>query len=80
MNTATNVLHSLRGLQLIALARMPIIAMSHADSQRVVELVLQCEGEKGSYLIPETFSTRNLSDKSLEEIDTLSGKYLDRVR
>lgn len=75
-----NQLHTLRSQQLIALAHTEVRHVSHADGQRIVELVQQCEGEKGSYLVPETFSTRNLSDKALEEIDTLAGRYLDWVR
>lgn len=81
MNTATTLLHDMRSQQLLALARTPIRHIkSYQDRDRIIELVLQCEGEKGSYLIPETFSTRNLSDKALEEIDALALRYLDQVR
>lgn len=70
MSTATNVLHSLRGQQLKALVRQRY-CLDREDGDRVDFFFDLC-GIK--------YDTRNLSDKSLEEIDTLSGKYLDRVR
>lgn len=77
MNTATTLLHDMRGQQLLALVRMSPRNADPEDMNRVRYLVAMCDG---SPFYPETFSTRNLSDKSLEELDTLSGKYFDRIR
>lgn len=70
-------LHNLRGRQLCALGGMHIRKVSHADGNRIVELIEQCDG---SYLVPEKFSTRKLSDKALEEIEALASKYLEYGR
>ena len=69
MNAATTLLHSLRSQQLQALARI-IGEPKPEDADRV---------RRFATLAGSFYDTRNLSDKSLEEIDTLSGYYFDRV-
>lgn len=69
MKTDTKLLHSLRGQQLKAL-RDNLKDMKCPDQHRIVLWANMCGAQ---------YDTRNLSDKALEEIDTLAGKYLDRV-
>lgn len=71
MNTATTLLHDMRSQQLRALHEYGIQPMAPMDIDAILRLARLCGAQ---------YDTRNLSDKSLEEIDTLSGKYLDRVR
>lgn len=70
MNTSTKLLHDLRAQQLQALARI-IGDLTPQDAEAVRRFAL---------LSGELYDTRNLSDKSLEQIDLLSGKYFDRVK
>jgi len=70
MNTATNALHSLRGQQLKELVKARA-TIRHTDRPALDHWAALCGAE---------YDTRNLSDKSLEELDTLSGKYFYRVR
>lgn len=70
MNTATTLLHDMRGQQLRALVEARRVA-SHEDQEVIRRYYLLCGAQ---------YDTRNLSDKWLEEIDTLAGRYLDRVR
>jgi len=70
MNAATNLLHSLRGQQLQALARI-IGDLAPQDAEAVRRFAQLCG---------QLYDTRNLPDKSLEQIDVLSGKYFDRVK
>jgi len=65
MNTDSAVLHSLRGQQLQALARI-IGELKPEDADRV---------RRFATLAGSLYDTRNLSDKSLEEIDAISGRY-----
>jgi hypothetical protein len=71
MKTDTKLLHSMRGQQLKALFESPAAGMSVTDYRRMGEYALLCGAQ---------YDTRNLSDKALEEIDTLAGKYLDRIK
>ena len=65
MNAATNLLHDMRGQQLKALARI-IGELKPEDADRV---------RRFTALSGQLYDTRNLSDKSLEEIDIMAGKY-----
>ena len=65
MNTSTKLLHDLRGQQLQALARI-IGELKPEDADRV---------RRFATLAGSFYDTRNLSDKSLEEIDVMSGRY-----
>lgn len=69
MNTTTKQLHDLRGQQLKALYEN---CMPMPEYDRLI--VLRYADLSGKH-----WDTRNLSDKALEEIDTLAGKYLERV-
>lgn len=71
MNTATTLLHDMRSQQLRAVCALPICTFTTMEYDALVRYQNLCGAN---------YDTRNLSDKSLEEIDTLSGKYLDRVR
>lgn len=71
MNTATTLLHDLRGQQLRALGNIGYSQLDRADFYRIDFFIKLCGAQ---------CDTRNLSDKSLEEIDTLALRYLDRVR
>lgn len=70
MNTDNALLHSMRSQQLKALARI-IGELQPADAEAV---------RRFAQLSGQLYDTRNLSDKSLEEIDILAGKYFDRVK
>lgn len=72
MNTTTDrhALHSIRDAQLKALCYMPQVAIGQADGERITHFASLC----GRH-----YDTRNLSDKALEEIDSLAGKYLERA-
>lgn len=65
MNTDNPVLHSLRSQQLQALARI-----IHDLAPQDAEAIRRYCGLAG-----QLYDTRNLSDKSLEQIDLISGKY-----
>jgi len=74
MNTTTTdrqALHSIRDAQLKALVAINPFELSLPDAVRVGAVALLC-GRR--------YDTRNLSDKALEEIDSLAGKYLERVK
>lgn len=74
MNTTTKQLHDLRGQQLKALHDL-------ASDLRDLEVkVPDLESiHRYSELCGAHYDTRNLSDKALEEIDTLASRYLERV-
>jgi len=65
MNAATTLLHDMRGQQLKALARI-IGELKPEDADRV---------RRFATLAGSLYDTRNLSDKSLEEIDVMCGDY-----
>lgn len=65
MNTATTLLHDMRGQQLKALAGI-IGELAPMDADRV---------RRFATLAGQLYDTRNLSDKSLEEIDTICLRY-----
>lgn len=63
------LLHSMRGHQLRALI----------EQQPHLELADQYTVQRYKELCGDQVDTRNLSDKSLEEIQTLCGKYFHQV-
>ena len=65
MNASTKLLHDLRGQQLQALARI-IGDLAPEDAEAVRRFAQLCG---------QLYDTRNLSDKSLEQIDVISGRY-----
>lgn len=69
MKRENGLLHSLRGQQLQALARI-IGELKPADAERV---------RRFAALAGSFYDTRNLSDKSLEEIDVMAGQYFDQI-
>lgn len=72
MNTTTDrqALHSIRDAQLKALAMTAVSSLTLMECQQIAHYVSLC----GTH-----YDTRNLSDKALEEIDTLAQKYLERI-
>lgn len=70
MNTDNALLHSLRAEQLKALARI-VGELQPADAEAV---------RRFAVLSGQFYDTRNLSDKSLEQIDSMAGQYFDRVK
>lgn len=66
----TTELHALRSAQLKALCKMPITQFSLHDADQLY----LCRELCGPRL-----DTRNLSDKALEEIQTLASKYLEQI-
>jgi len=69
MKTDYALLYSLRGQQLQALARI-VGELEPQDAEAV---------RRFAALAGAQYDARNLSDKSLESIDVISGKYFDRV-
>lgn len=67
----TTELHALRSAQLSALADLSWRNIPPIDINRIETL---CRNSGVDY------STRNLSDKALEEIQTLAGRYLEQVK
>ena len=66
MTTHTNrLLHHLRGQQLQELARI-VGELAPQDAEAV---------RRYANLAGQQYDTRNLSDKSLEEVDTIAGRY-----
>lgn len=70
MNTAATLLHDMRGQQLRALVKARD-DIRHTDRASVDLWAGLCGAQ---------YDTRNLSDKALEEVDALAGKYLERAR
>lgn len=70
MKSENTLLYSLRGQQLQALARI-IGELSPPDAEAV---------RRYATLAGSLYDARNLSDKSLEEIDVMSSKYFDRIK
>lgn len=70
VNHSDTLLHSMRGHQLRALAQ----SRSKLDPSDIYTV------QRYTELCGQDFDTRNLSDKSLEEIQALCGKYFDQVR
>lgn len=69
LRNSDTLLHSMRSHQLRALAQARR-GLEPADIYTVQRYTELCGG---------SFDTRNLSDKSLEEIQTLCSKYFDQV-
>lgn len=67
----TTELHALRSAQLKALAGLSWRNVQPADIDRIDTL---CRRSGTDY------DTRNLSDKALEEIQTLADRYLEQVK
>jgi hypothetical protein len=65
VTTDNRLLYDLRGQQLKELARI-VHDLTPADAEAV---------RRYAALSGQLYDTRNLSDKSLEEVDTISGKY-----
>ena len=70
MSTDNALLYDLRGKQLQALARI-IGELSPPDAEAV---------RRYATLAGSLYDARNLSDKSLEQIDEISGRYFDMVK
>ena len=70
MKTDYALLYSLRGQQLQALAR--IVGELEPQDAEAVRRFAQLAGAQ--------YDARNLSDKSLEQVDEISGRYFDRIR
>lgn len=70
MSADNALLHSLRAEQLKALARI-VGELQPADAEAV---------RRFAVLSGQFYDTRNLSDKSLEQIDVLCSKYFDKVK
>ena len=65
MTHDTRLLHHLRGQQLKALAGI-VHELAPPDAEAV---------RRYAALAGQLYDTRNLSDKSLEEVNTLAGRY-----
>lgn len=76
----TTELHALRSAQLKALAHIPRNVFSRNDLDRVRHYYDMCVNLNLPYGDPTQYNTRNLSDKALEEIQTLAGRYLEQVK
>lgn len=76
----TTELHALRSAQLKALARIPRNVFSRDDADRMFHYCHMCVNLRLPYGDPAQYDTRNLSDKALEEIQTLASKYLEQVK
>lgn len=76
----TTELHALRSAQLKALARIPRNVFSRADADRVFHYYEICVNLRLPYGDIMQYDTRNLSDKALEEIQTLADRYLEQVK
>lgn len=66
----TTELHALRSAQLKALHSLPELLFSDSELERVWFYANICGAR---------YDTRNLSDKALEEIQTLASKYLEQI-
>lgn len=67
----TTELHALRSAQLKALGSIRFHQLAFGDWDRIFCLCNQCG---------VSLDTRRLSDKALEEIQTLAGRYLEQVK
>lgn len=76
----TTELHALRSAQLKALAEIPRNIFSRDDAARARHYCGMCINPRLRHDDPTQYDTRNLSDKALEEIQTLAGRYLEQVK
>lgn len=76
----TTELHALRSDQLKALCEIPRGVFNRDDAARVMHYCDMCVNFRLRADAPMQFDIRNLSDKALEEIQTLAGKYLEQVK
>lgn len=72
-------LHALRSAQLKALCEIPRYVFNRDDAARVFYYCNMCVHHRLLHGDAE-YDTSNLSDKALEEIQTLSDKYLEQVK
>jgi len=76
----TTELHALRSAQLKALCAMPRGEFNRDDAARVMHYCDMCVNFRLRADDPTQFDTSDLSDKALEEIQTLAGRYLEQVK
>lgn len=76
----TTELHALRSAQLKALCAMPRGAFNRDDAARVLHYCDMCVNFRLRADYHAQYDTRNLSDKALEEIQTLADRYLEQVK
>lgn len=75
----TTELHVLRSAQLKALVQIPRNVFSRNDLDRVIHYYCKCAHLNIRYDDPRQYATHHLSDKELEEIQTLASKYLEQI-
>lgn len=66
----TTELHALRSAQLKALCEIPVNQMRYSDALQLQNYYRLCHS---------VFDTSDLSDKALEEIQTLADRYLEQI-
>lgn len=78
----TTELYALRSAQLKALCIIPRNVFNRNDLDRVIHYYSKCVylGPRIPYDDPRQYATNHLSDKELEEIQTLADRYLEQIK